>query len=66
MLHILLAIVLIVAGIGLIGAPRARSTVASRRGSAAVSTTTSEMTWILPIAGGALILVGILAAARVF
>jgi hypothetical protein len=66
MLHILLAIVLIAAGIGLIGARVAGVTVPSRRGSAAVSTTTSEMTWILPVAGAVLIVVGILSAARVF
>lgn len=66
MLHILLAIVLIVAGIGLIGAPRARSSVAARRGSAAVSTTTSEMVWVLPVIGGVLIVVGVLSALRVF
>ena len=66
MLHILLGIVLIVAAIGLIGARFARSNVVSRRDSAAVSTTTSEMTWVLPVAGVALIVVAILAFARVF
>jgi hypothetical protein len=66
MKHILLGIVLIVVGIGLMGARMARSSVASRRGSAAVSTTTTETVWILPVAGGALIVLGILLAARVF
>jgi uncharacterized integral membrane protein len=42
----------------------ARSSVASRRGSAAVTTTTSEMTWILPIAGVVLVLLGVLFAVR--
>jgi hypothetical protein len=66
MLHILLAIVLIVAGIALIGARVAGVSMPARRGSAAVSTTTSELTWVLPVAGGVLIVVGILSAARVF
>jgi hypothetical protein len=66
MKHILLGVVLIVVGVGLVGARVARSSVAARRGSAAVSTTTSEMTWILPIAGVVLILLGVLFAARVF
>jgi hypothetical protein len=65
MLHILLGIVLIVAAIGLIGARFARSNVVTRRDSAAVSTT-SEMTWVLPVAGVVLIVVAILAFARVF
>jgi len=64
MKHILLGIVLIVVGVGLAGARVARSGVASRRGSAAVSTTTSEMTWTLPVAGVVLILLGVLFAVR--
>ena len=66
MKHILLGIVLIVVGIGLAGARVARSSVASRRGSAAVSTTTSEMTWVLPAAGVVLVVLGVLLATRVF
>ncbi len=66
MKHILLGIVLIVVGVGLAGARMARSSVASRRGSAAVATSTSEMTWILPVAGVVLIVLGILLATRVF
>ncbi|HEY3702765.1 MAG TPA: hypothetical protein VGL32_10955 [Acidimicrobiales bacterium] len=64
MKHILLGIVLIVVGIGLAGARVARSSVASRRGSAGVSTTTSEITWLVPIAGVVLIVVGVLFAVR--
>jgi uncharacterized integral membrane protein len=64
MKHILLGIVLIVVGIGLAGARVARSSVASRRGSAAVSTTTSEVTWLVPIAGVVLIVLGVLFAVR--
>jgi hypothetical protein len=66
MKHILLGIVLIVVGIGLAGARVARSSVASRRGSAAVSTTTSEMVWVLPVAGAVLVVLGILFTTRVF
>ena len=66
MKHILLGIVLIVVGIGLMGARMARSSVASRRGSAAVSTTAAEVVWILRVAGGALVVLGILLATRVF
>jgi uncharacterized membrane protein YidH (DUF202 family) len=66
MKHILLGIVLIVVGIGLAGARVARSSVASRRGSAAVSTTSPEMVWVLPAAGAVLVLLGVLLAARVF
>jgi len=66
MKHILLGIVLIVVGIGLVGARMARSTVASRRDSAAVSTSTSEMVWVLPAAGAVLIVLGLLFAIRVF
>jgi cytochrome c biogenesis protein CcdA len=66
MKHILLGIVLIVVGIGLAGARVARSSVASRRGSAAVSTTTSEMTWVLPVAGVVLVVLGVLLTTRVF
>ncbi|HEY1633347.1 MAG TPA: DUF3185 family protein [Acidimicrobiales bacterium] len=66
MKHILLGIVLIVVGVGLAFARVARSSVASRRGSAAVSTTTSEMTWVFPVAGVVLVLLGILLATRVF
>jgi hypothetical protein len=66
MKHLLLGIVLIVVGVGLAFARVARSSVSSRRGSAAVSTTTSEMTWVLPVAGVVLVLLGILLATRVF
>ncbi|HEX6475639.1 MAG TPA: DUF3185 family protein [Acidimicrobiales bacterium] len=66
MKHLLLGIVLIVVGVGLAFARVARSNISSRRGSAAVSTTTSEMTWVLPVAGVVLVVLGILLAVRVF
>lgn len=66
MKHLLLGIILIVVGIGLTGARYARSSVATRRGSGAVSTTAPETLWVLPAVGVVLIVVGILFAVRVF
>jgi hypothetical protein len=66
MKHLLLGIVLIVIGIGLTGARYARSSISTRRGSAAVSTSAPETLWILPVVGVVLIVVGILFAIRVF